>query len=554
MAAIIADMSKPWSGLERLARHVGGTRTLALPLLRTLAVLAGVAWVLLSPAGSSGWGRVHSVLLAFALYSAVLMASLWRWPRRILSLNVWVVVLDLAFALLLIRFTGGAQSTLYLALLLIAGLQSYYYGLARGVAVAAVSAAAYTAVAWPTIDEIEWANMTIRLVMLVGTAVAVGVLARVEEAERLAVVTLTGEAQSREQFIRNVVESLSEGLVALDLEGRIIAWNHAMGARYDVTRSEVMGRPFLDCFPNYRREALARPLERLLRGENEGFALEGVEHETLRKGPVVQNIKGSLLRQGGQPIGAVLLIEDITERVALERSARQAEKLAALGTLAAGLAHELNNPIGIISSRIEIMLLDAESAPLAPEVTEDLRVLHRHAQRVARIAQGLLSFARQSSGQRGPVDLNHLVEETLLLIERQVAKTGIAIKRGLAPDLPPVLGDGNALQQVVLNLLTNARDALAAGGEIAVETAAVPGRPGGARLLVRDTGPGIPPELLPKIFDPFFTTKSDGTGLGLSISYGIVRDHAGTVDVQSRPGEGTTFILTFPAMTEPWRP
>jgi signal transduction histidine kinase len=107
---------------------------------------------------------------------------------------------------------------------------------------------------------------------------------------------------------------------------------------------------------------------------------------------------------------------------------------------------------------------------------------------------------------------------------------------------------------VVLNLLTNARDALAGGGEIAVETATVPGRPGGARLLVRDTGPGIPPELLPKIFDPFFTTKSDGTGLGLSISYGIVRDHAGTVDVQSRPGEGTTFILTFPAMTEPWRP
>ncbi|HET8577479.1 MAG TPA: ATP-binding protein [Methylomirabilota bacterium] len=543
-------MSKTWTGLERLARRIGGTRTLALPLMRTLAILAGVVWVLLAPASFRGWGPVHTVLLAFAGYSAGLMAALVRWPGRVLRLNVFVVVADLAFALLLIRFTGGAQSTLFLALLLIAGLQSYYYGLSRGVGVAVASAVAYTAVVWPTIDTIEWANMAIRLVMLVGTAIGVGILAQVEESERMRVLTLTGEVQSREQFIRSVVESLSEGLVALDLDGRIVTWNRAIESRYDVSGVDVVGRRFLDCFPNYRKEALAQPLERLLRGEIEGFTLEAVEHETRHKGRVVQNLKGSLLHQNGRPAGVVLLIEDITEHVSLERSARQAEKLAALGTLAAGLAHELNNPIGIISSRIEIMLLDAESQPLPAEVTEDLQVLHRHAQRVARIAQGLLSFARQSSGQRGPVDLNHLVEETLLLIEKQVAQSGIAVKRALAPELPPVLGDSNALQQVVLNLLTNARDALGGGGEIAVETRVVPGHPGGARLVVRDTGPGIPPDLLPKIFDPFFTTKSDGTGLGLSISYGIVRDHQGTVDVQSRPGQGTTFILTFPAMVE----
>ncbi len=245
----------------------------------------------------------------------------------------------------------------------------------------------------------------------------------------------------------------------------------------------------------------------------------------------------------------MLLIQDITERVALERSARQGEKLAALGTLAAGLAHELNNPIGIISSRIEIMLLDAESRPLPEECAEDLRVLHRHAQRVARIAQGLLSFARQSSGHRGPVDLNHLVEETLLLIERQIGKDGIAIKRALAPDLPPVWGDeqcaaaghGQPPDQCARRARPGRRDRR-------------PDRPGAGavgavRLIVSDTGPGIPPDVLPRIFDPFFTTKSEGTGLGLSISYGIVREHKGTVDVQSRPGEGTTFILTFPPLT-----
>jgi len=260
---------------------------------------------------------------------------------------------------------------------------------------------------------------------------------------------------------------------------------------------------------------------------------------------VAWNIRGGLIRHGVAPAGAVLLIEDITERVGLERAARQAEKLAALGTLAAGLAHELNNPIGIISSRAELMLLETEADPLPPDVAEDLRVIHRHAQRVAKIAQGLLSFARHSAGERGRVDLNQVVEETLLLAEKMIVKDGVTLQRALTPGLPPIWGDANALQQVVMNLVTNARDAVKGGGEISVETSAVTEPLDGVQLVVRDSGPGIPPEILPKIFDPFFTTKAEGTGLGLSISYGIVREHQGTVDVQSVPGRGTTFVLTF---------
>ncbi|HEX9125367.1 MAG TPA: ATP-binding protein [Methylomirabilota bacterium] len=537
--------------VDRVARRIGGPRMLAFPLLRWLAVLAGLVWILLAPPEYAGWRPVHSAMLGFLLYSVALTAALWRWPGRMLRLNVFVLAADLGFALLLIRLTGGAPSILFLALLLIAGLQSYYYGIVRGVAFAALAGAAYVAVVWPTIAGAEWSNIAVRLAMLVGTAVGVGVLGQVEDRERQAVAGLTVQAQERERFIQSVVESLREGVVAVDRAGRIVAFNRAMEAQTGLAGRDVIGGDFFDVLPAYSLEAVRGPIAQLLRGETEGFTLEAIELEQAPGTRMVQNVKGSLLRQHGEPSGAVLLVQDITERATLERTARQAEKLAALGTMAAGLAHELNNPIGIISSRIEIMLLDAQAQPVHGQFAEDLRVLHRHAQRVARIAHGLLSFSRQSSGGRGPVDLNHLVEETLLLIERPMTKQGVTVTRRLAPALPPLWGDGNTLQQVVLNLLTNARDAVAGEGEITVETSRTTGKEETVRLLVRDTGSGIPPEALPRIFEPFFTTKSDGTGLGLSISYGIVRDHHGTVDVQSRPGEGTTFVLTFPVSGAP---
>ncbi len=539
--------------IKRLVARIGGPRVLALPLIRVLAVVSGYVWVLLAPRSVPGWTAVDATMLGFFLYSVAVITALWLKPPAMLRLNLLVLLVDLTFALALIHLTGGSESTLFLALLVIAGLQSYYYGIKRGFLVAAGSALAYFVVVWPTIGAIDLANMAIRTSVLLGTALGVGILADLEESERMQVQILSTEAREREKFIRNVMGSLREGLIALDREGRIIAWNQAMEQWCGVPGAELMGRALFDVNPNFKRETVAEPLQRLLRGDIEEFKLDAVEHETLRGERVAWNIRGSLLRQTdlqdaapalASQAGAVLLIEDITDRVGLERAARQGEKLAALGTLAAGLAHELNNPIGIISSRIELMLLEADPQSLPAAMRDDLQVLHRHAQRVARIVQGLLSFARASGSGQGPVELNHVVDETLLLIEKQVVKEGITLTRRLTPGLPPIQGDATALQQVLMNLALNARDAMSDGGEITVETDA--GRPGHVRLIVRDTGPGIPHEILPRIFDPFFTTKPHGTGLGLSISYGIVRDHQGTVDVQSVPGQGTTFVLAFP--------
>ncbi|HXH82796.1 MAG TPA: ATP-binding protein, partial [Candidatus Tectomicrobia bacterium] len=537
-------MQASWA--DGIIRRLGGPRVVALPLLRILAVAVGAVWVALAPRDTPGLTTVVALVVAFGLYSAVTITALWLRPARVLRLNLLVLLIDVGFALALIAATGGAGSAMFVALLVIAALQSYYYGARRGILVAAVSAVLYLVVVWPTVTPGERSNVVVRIAALLGAAIGIGLLATLEDRERVKVLDLTREAQVRERFIGNVVESLQEGVVALDAEGRVVTWNEAIARTLGVAETEVLGREFLACFADLAPEVVRS----LLAGHVERAGLDHLEYRTPGGASAVLNVKGTALREGGRPAGAVLLVEDITDRVALERSARQAEKLAGIGTLAAGIAHELNNPIGIISSRTELMLLDAEARPLPDDLREDLRVLHRHAQRVARIAQGLLSFARQAPHERRPIDLNQVVDETLVLMEKSIARDGVRLTCRLAPELPSVQGDASALQQVLMNLLTNARDALGGEGEVAIVTDATTD-PRGVRLTVRDTGPGIPPDVLPRIFDPFFTTKPEGTGLGLAVSYGIVRDHQGTVDVQSAPGRGTTFTLTFPAATTP---
>ncbi|HUF94194.1 MAG TPA: ATP-binding protein, partial [Candidatus Limnocylindria bacterium] len=242
---------------------------------------------------------------------------------------------------------------------------------------------------------------------------------------------------------------------------------------------------------------------------------------------------------------ALAFVSDITHRLAVERATRQAERLAAVGQLAAGIAHEVNNPVGIISSRIELMLLEAEEHGLPPAVVEDLRVLHRNAMRVTDIAAKLLTFARETPVDRQPVEINTVITDALALVEKQLQRTGVEVECRLAAGIPPILGHANALQQVILNLLTNAGQALGDHGTIRVITAADAGR---VTVEVADDGPGIPPDALAHVFDPFFTTKPTGTGLGLSVSYGIVRDHGGTVTVRSEPGLGTVFTVSLPVL------
>jgi PAS domain S-box-containing protein len=364
------------------------------------------------------------------------------------------------------------------------------------------------------------------------------------------------EALVREQdFSRALVEGANALVVGLDPEGRVTMFNRAAEQITGYPREAIRGRQWFELVVPRQRYPYAWEMFTALISAG---ASADFEHPMLTAAgdERIVSWRNSVLREGATVLGVISFGIDITdrkqveaERAALEGAARRAEKLAAIGTLAAGLAHELNNPIGIISSRIEIMLMEAESRSLPTGLLDDLRVLHRHALRIAKIARGLLSFSRPGPGQPGPVDLNQVVEETLLLTEKQVTRAGITIRLALASGLPPLRGDADTLQQVMLNLVANAADAIGGVGEIRIETSLVPDRPGAVRLAVSDTGAGIAPEAMPRLFEPFFTTKAKGTGLGLAITYGIVREHRGTIDVESTPGVGTRFVLTFPVLS-----
>jgi PAS domain S-box-containing protein len=343
------------------------------------------------------------------------------------------------------------------------------------------------------------------------------------------------------------IESAAEGILIVDEGGQIVVANAQIEAMFGYTQRELLGRPMDMLLPErardrhvaHRASYVAEPrVRRMGRGlDLTGRRQDGTEFPLEISLSYVRTLGG---------VRVMAFVTDITERLALERTARQSEKLAALGTLSAGIAHELNNPLGIISSRIELMLIENEDAALPSAVREDLGVIHRQVQRVVRLVEGLLSYARPAGAERAPVDLNQVVDEVLLLAQKELGKKGVRISATLDRSLSPILGAHGALEQVLLNLITNAQQAIEGSGDVTIVTRSAADRPGWIELVVTDTGRGIPAEQLSRIFDPYFTTKATGTGLGLSITFRIVEEHGGTIRVHSGAGKGAEFLLSFP--------
>jgi len=339
-------------------------------------------------------------------------------------------------------------------------------------------------------------------------------------------------------FSENIVASLRIGILTVDLEDRIESWNPQLEELLGIPPGEALGRRVEEVLPHDLTAEIAT------RAPNDHVSSIYRFHLNTRTNHhrVVNASIAPLLGKSGARLGHLVLLDDITQRVRLEDQMVQTEKLTSLGLLAAGVAHEVNTPLAVISNYVQM---------LAKQLTADdprhktVERIVKQTFRASEIVNNLLNFSRTGGTEPVAVDLNSVLEETLTLVQHPLKTARVSVVRNYTAELPQVLGSATRLQQVFLNLFMNARDAMPNGGMLEVRTGA---QNGSVEIEVSDTGTGIPPENLHRIFDPFFTTKATGrgTGLGLSVSYGIIKEHAGKVEVRSTPGKGTSFRLEFP--------
>jgi two-component system NtrC family sensor kinase len=355
------------------------------------------------------------------------------------------------------------------------------------------------------------------------------------------------EYERLKEFNENIVESINVGVFAVDLEERIESWNAQMEVMYAMSRQEAVGRYLRDVLP-------AEFVSEFLRLKDE----PGVHnlyrfrlHTRSGENRCANVAIAPLVSRNFEVVGRIIIVDDVTERMELEAQLTQADKLSSIGLLAAGVAHEVNTPLAVISSYTQMLAKqvrgDQRVAPLLDKITQQTF-------RASEIVNGLLNFSRTGAAEFAAIDLNHIIMDTLKLLEHQFRASQVLLETSLEVDLPPILGNSGKLQQVFLNLFLNAKDAMAAGGTLRVATLAN----GHVAVDVSDTGSGIALEHVQRIYDPFFTTKTTvsegqrrGTGLGLAVSYGIIQEHAGKIQVDSQVGSGTTFHLEFPMARKP---
>jgi two-component system NtrC family sensor kinase len=361
----------------------------------------------------------------------------------------------------------------------------------------------------------------------------------------------TAESEMQQRFTEAIIDTLPLSLYAIDRDYQIVAWNRNRElGELGLPRGEVLGKNIFDVLTKQSRELLEREFSRVFAtGE-----IHRIEQETVTGSGDTNHwliSKIPMRADENDEVSHVITVgENITARVKAHRAVARAEKLAAVGRLAAGVVHEINNPLATIAACAESLEKRIEEgafsdSPDAEDLREYLGLIRDEAFRCKSITNGLLDFSRLRAGQRVPVDMTEIIKATARLVTHQHRGDNVQIVVEAAAGLPAVSGDVGQLQQAVVALATNAIDAMPEGGTLTLRAIRTESR---VLVQVTDTGIGITPENMTKIFDPFFTTKDvgRGTGLGLAVCYGILSDHGGRLDVRSSLGTGTTFTITLP--------
>ncbi len=358
--------------------------------------------------------------------------------------------------------------------------------------------------------------------------------------------------QRANAFLRNLITSAVDGVIAADKKGKIIIFNDTAAEIFGYSVREALER--LDIREIYP-DRLEREVMRQLRSEAHGgrgklksFKVE-VLHRDGRRLPI--NLNAAIVYEGEREVATIGFFHDMRESIRMRKELErtqlqllQAEKMASLGKLAAGVAHQLNNPLGGVILFTKLVLEDYE---LPQAAREDLDRVLNDAERCRETVKELLEFTRQTRHLMRPHDVNQAITRTLFLLKNQSLFQNIVIDTRLDQSLPLVHSDIQQLNHMFMNIILNAAQAMGGRGRLKVRTSRSPDS-GRVRIAIADTGPGIPPEVLPHIFEPFFTTKEEGegTGLGLSLVYGIVENHGGEIKAKSALGKGTKFVIKLP--------
>jgi PAS domain S-box-containing protein len=365
--------------------------------------------------------------------------------------------------------------------------------------------------------------------------------------------TSMAEVKFAHDSLTNLINSIEDEIILIDRDFRVVSANDAALSRLGVKEDEIVERLCHDaCYGSPEPCGVPErdcPVKETFRKgasttTDRTFVADGEARHFEQYVSPVRNEKGEIIE-------VVKISRDVTRRRKLEDQLVQSERLISLGQLAAGVAHQINNPIGIIVNRIDCLKREGQTGALIDSLQSDLDVISHCAWRVDEITRSLLTFSRESPLVMESIDINEALAIALGLARMQAHEKNVDFEARLQPALPTMRGDINKLEQCFVNILNNAVDAVPEEGRVTVESSADFKKGGPIRITISDTGSGIDPEDLKKIFNPFFTTKEvgKGTGLGLSISYGMVKDHGGQLEASSVLGEGTTFTITLPAET-----
>ncbi|HTY20736.1 MAG TPA: ATP-binding protein [Geobacteraceae bacterium] len=352
------------------------------------------------------------------------------------------------------------------------------------------------------------------------------------------------------EYYANVIDSVGDGVIVLDREGNITLINPAAEEITGISRRQGQGHLFNEIFAGVQTL-----LEMTAKTAATGMTISDYENIVLSKASHVTPVSATtspLLKDNGEQIGTILILRDLSNIRELERAVRQADRLSTLGTLAAGLAHEIKNPLGGIKGAAQ--LLERE-LPGGSELCDYIGIMLKEVQRVNRIVEELLELASPRPLKPVKVNLHKTLGDILILQKRAVAKKNVSFLQQFDPSIPPLLGDESLLIQLFLNLIKNAVEAVGNTGLIKVTSRVLADysmthkgerRARMVAIEISDDGPGIRKDDMERLFTPFFTTKPNGTGLGLAICHKIVSEHRGMIKVDSEPTRGTTFTVMLP--------